>query len=356
MTMTRKEPSSTQPMNATDTILDNLLDAVLVVNREGTIIYANHSAFQLFQKTNEHLLGQSFGFPVVQFEVQEINIIKDGVPLTVQMLASPIEWEGQRASLLSLRDVTAQKKLMEELEEQKEQLEKMNEENAQYASLASHDLKEPVRKILLYCDILLRADGKSSGDVEKIQKIHSSATRMNRLINGIAELSRVSYVEHSFEPTDLKRVVEEVCSDLELQLQEKEAVVEVKSIPVVEAVPDKMYQLFLNLISNSLKYSRNDVPPRISIQSTPATDGKVEITMQDNGIGFSNDVAAQLFQPFKRLHKRDYEGIGIGLSLCQRIVEMHGGEIRAEGVEGQGATFVLELPLQQEKEEISSNN
>ena len=345
--MTPKETFSEQPNNTTDTILDNLLDAVLVVDGNGTIIYANHSAFELFQRKPADLLNQPFGFTVTQFEVQEINIIKEGKLLTVQMLASPIDWNAREASLLSLRDITAQKKLMEELEQQKALLEKTNEENAQYASLASHDLKEPVRKILMFCDLLLRHDGKPSGDVDKIERIRHAALRMSRLISGIAELSRVSYVEHSFEPVDLKEIVGEVCVDLELRLQDKEGKVELNELPVIEAVPDKIYQLFLNLISNSLKYARDNVQPHIRISGELVGDERAQITLVDNGIGFDNNMAAELFQPFKRLHKQDYEGIGIGLSLCQRIVEMHGGEIKARGVEGEGATFIITLPLHQ---------
>lgn len=336
-----------KPPNSTDTILDNLLDAVLLVDKKGMIIYANKSALQLFEKTASELLDHPFGFPLMRYEVQEINMVKGGELLTVQMLASSIEWNGSTVSLLSLRDITAQKKLIEELEEQKSLLEKMNEENAQYASLASHDLKEPVRKILFYSSLLLRSDGKPSGDMEKLNKIRSSAAKMDRLINGIAELSRVSYVEHPFERLNLKEVVEEVCEDLEFQLQEKGGVVMTGPLPEIDAVPEKMYQLFLNLISNSLKYAREGVKPVIRITSKPVENGLVEIFLQDNGIGFENAMADQLFQPFRRLHTRKYEGVGIGLSLCQRIMEIHGGTISAEGIDGEGATFKLVLPVRQ---------
>lgn len=341
------EPFTGGSPNAADAILENLLDAVLVVDGEGIIIYANRSALRLFEKPASELLSHRFGFPVELYEVQEINLLKGGQLLTVQMLASPIEWEGRRASLLSLRDITAQKRLLEELEEQKKLLERKNEESAQYAALASHDLKEPVRKILIYTDLLRKKEDRPPSDKEKIDKVHSMALRMNQLINGIAELSRVSYVEHSFQQVDLKRVVDEVCEDLDLQLREKEGIVETASLPVIEAMPDKIYQLFLNLISNSLKYARKNVKPCIRISGEDAGEDGVRILLEDNGIGFDNGSAAQLFQPFRRLHKHAYEGIGIGLSLCQRIVEMHGGEIKADGISGEGATFIILLPRRQ---------
>ena len=126
----------------------------------------------------------------------------------------------------------------------------------------------------------------------------------------------------------------------------------VHELPVIDAVRDKMYQLFLNLISNSLKYARDGVSPLISIRCEDFDADQVQIILQDNGIGFNNEVAVQLFRPFKRLHKKDYEGIGIGLSLCQRIVEMHHGIVKAEGVEGLGASFIITLPRRQHKKSL----
>lgn len=334
-------------MKATDAILENLLDAVLVVDHNGFIIYANLSAQRLFQKTADELLHQSFGFPILPYEEQEIQLLKNGALLTVQMLASHIEWGGRKASLLSLRDITTQKRITEELEEQRKLLEQSNEENAQFASLASHDLKEPVRKIILFSDRLLGTARLEAKEKEMLTKIQASARKMQALINGIAELSKVTHVQHVFEPVDLKKVVEEVCEDLELQIAEKEASVITGSLPTIEAVPDKMYQLFLNLVANSLKYCRADVRPVIRIYSEPWKEGWVRIVSADNGIGFDNAFAAQLFQPFRRLHQKQYDGVGIGLSLCHKIVELHGGQIKADGREGEGATFTLNLPQKQ---------
>lgn len=345
--MNRSKPLDTKLMKATDTILENLLDAVLVVDHNGFIIYANRSAQRLFQKHADELLHQSFGFPILPYEEQEIQLLKNGALLTVQMLASHIQWEGRKASLLSLRDITAQKRTTEELEEQRKLLEQSNEENAQFASLASHDLKEPVRKIILFSDRLLGTVRLEPKEKEMLAKIQASARKMQALINGIAELSKVTHVQHVFEPVDLKKVVEEVCEDLEIQIAEKEASVIAGPLPTIEAVPDKVYQLFLNLISNSLKYGRENVKPVIRIYSEPWNEGWVKIVSTDNGIGFDNAFAAQLFQPFRRLHHKQYDGVGIGLSLCHKIVELHGGQIRADGREGEGATFTLYLPENQ---------
>ena len=336
--------NSTKMIRATDTILENLLDAVLVVNDSGNIIYANQSAQNLFRRPAVELVGQPFGFPIIPYEVQEIEVLKDGEILTVQMLASHIPWDGQKASLLSLRDITAQKQVQEELVRQRKVLEKTSEENAQYASLASHDLKEPIRKILMYSDRLLHKGNLEENDKGQLMKIQSCAKRMHSLITGIAELSRINHVRHIFKPVDLKVIVEEVRADLEFQVEEKNAIVEVGDLPVIDGIQDEMYQLFLNLISNSLKYSASDKRPHIHIQQKLTDDDYVCIECVDNGIGFDNELGKKLFQPFQRLHTTKYEGMGIGLTLCQKIVDVHKGDIMAEGKPGEGARFTIRLP------------
>lgn len=334
-------------MRATDTILENLLDAVLVVNGMGTVIYANRAAQELFSRNASELAGQSFGFPVVPYEVQEIEVIKEGKLLTVQMLASHICWDGQTASLLSLRDITAQKQVQEELIQQRKLLEKSNDENAQYASLASHDLKEPIRKILIFSERLLEKGSLPGEDRTQLEKIRSAASRMQSLIKGIAELSEIGHVRHVFTQVDLTTIINEVLTDLELQIEEKNAWVQVSPLPTIEAIHGEMYQLFLNLISNSLKYSSKDRKPVIHIREAEGTEEYICIECSDNGIGFDNEMGKKLFQPFQRLHPHQYEGMGIGLTLCQKIVNVHNGSITAEGTPGKGSMFRIKLPRRQ---------
>jgi len=343
--------NGTKKMRASDTILANLLDAVLVVNSSGDIIYANRAAEALFAQSAGELVGSGFGFPIFPEEVQEIELVKGGKLLTVQMLASQIEWEGATASLLSLRDITSQKLVQQELARQRLLLEKTNEENASYASLASHDLKEPIRKILIFSDRILGNDRLPEEERTQLQKIRSSAKRMHSLISGIAELSKITFVKHVFAPVDLNKVLEEVQVDLELQIEEKEALIQVGDLPVIDAIEGEMHQLFLNLISNALKYSREGVKPVINVREADADGGFVCIECADNGIGFDNASGLKLFQPFQRLHSTKYEGMGIGLALCQRIVDVHNGQITAEGEPGVGATFRIRLPRHQLNEE-----
>ena len=333
-------------MNASDTILENLPDAVLVVNDSGAIVFANRSAQQLFGQPASALCGQPFGFPVRTAGPQEIELLRDGQLLTVQLLATAMNWQGQYFSLLSLRDITAQKRAVHELAERQHRLELANEENAQFASLASHDLKEPVRKILNYATRLLARE-LSADDRQLVSRIEASALRMRALIGGIADLSALAHGAPPFEHVDLARVFAEVCTDLELPIAEKAAVVTQQGLPEIEAVPGAMYQLLLNLVANALKYSRPGVPPRIELRRLSAPEGWLEFVTADNGIGFGNDQAEGLFQPFRRLHGTQYEGTGIGLALCQKVTDLHGGSIRAEGRPGEGASFYVRLPLVQ---------
>lgn len=345
--MNTEEMNSEEMTRPADTILENLLDAVLVVDNSGYILYANRTAQELFSLSASELKGQSFGFPIVPHERQEIEVYKAGELLTVQMLASDIHWNGQQASLLSLRDITEQKQTQEDLAQQRELLEKTNEENEQYASLASHDLKEPIRKILFFSDHLLSSQELPGKERMYIEKILSSARRMHSLITGISELSKIAHTRHAFTPLNLMVVVSEVIDDLELQIEEKQARVELSTLPTIDAVTNEMYQLFFNLISNALKYSRQDSAPHIRIREKADDDGYVCIECIDNGIGFDNEMSGKLFQPFQRLHSTQYDGMGIGLTLCQKIVKAHHGQITAEGIPGEGAVFRIRLPRYQ---------
>ncbi|MGN6165341.1 MAG: PAS domain-containing sensor histidine kinase [Flavisolibacter sp.] len=346
-----EEKGSAKTMWSADLILENLLDAVLVVDKTGKIIYANRAAQELFSLNISELEGQAFGFPVAPDKTQEIEVFKAGKLRTVQMLASRIHWEGQMASLLSLRDVTEQKQIEQDLIRQQKLLEKTNEENAQYASLASHDLKEPIRKILIFADRLLGSHQLPDREKSDILKIQSSARRMHSLINSISQLSKISHARQAFTSVNLNSVVEEVVNDLELLVEETQAIIEVSTLPTIDAITSEMYQLFLNLISNAVKYSKKNVAPYIRIYESQTDDGYVCIECADNGIGFDNKMSLKLFQPFQRLHSKEYDGMGIGLTLCQKIIKVHHGHITAQGIPGEGATFRIRLPREQLQKE-----
>lgn len=327
-----------------DLIMNHLLDGVLIVDKEGTILYANKAVEKLFGQPAEKLTGQSFGFPVAPYEVQQIELFRNGELLTVQLLASVLPWKGQEACLLSMRDITDLVKVSQELEEQKLQLEESNSELEQYASLASHDLKEPLRKITLYADMLMQKLGTSSQPAiyQGLEKIHNASVRMRMLMNGIAEFALINKGSEEFTTVDLNAVVNDVLSDLEIMIAEVKATIQVEKLPTIQAVKIQMHQLFLNIVSNAIKYAKQGVAPLICVKHSE-DETFVEISITDNGIGFDSVYAEKVFLPFQRLKSANKEGSGIGLTICKKIVEAHGGKIAVKSQPGQGTQFIFSL-------------
>ena len=184
----------------------------------------------------------------------------------------------------------------------------------------------------------------------------NAAQRMSNLINDLLEFSRVTTRGKDFTDTDLNGVVADILSDLEIAINESGAQVHVDKLPVIQADKSQMQQLFLNLLSNAVKFRKAGTSPRIDISYEDVSEYSEElnvdtqwqvVTIKDNGIGFSQEYADKIFVPFQRLHGRsEYKGTGIGLSVCRRIVERHGGVINAQSIEGEGATFTIKLPVE----------
>jgi signal transduction histidine kinase len=245
----------------------------------------------------------------------------------------------------------------EELRKINKSLEASNHDLQQFASVASHDLKEPLRKIQLFGAILkdkfLHEDPNAMSYMERIV---GSSERMARLINDLLNYSRLS-VESIYEPTDFNQLIEEILIDLELMISEKDALVHVEKMPQIEAAAGQMRQVFQNIISNALKFSRPEVAPQIHISAETVTDLNTEsasfeggrycrITITDNGIGFNEKYLSKIFTIFQRLHNADkYEGTGIGLAIAKKVIDKHGGIITAKSREEVGTSFIIVLPL-----------
>jgi two-component system CheB/CheR fusion protein len=247
-----------------------------------------------------------------------------------------------------------------ELLRSNDELEDMNTELMQFASVASHDLKEPLRKIHIFGNIIKdRYLKEADGAMDYMNRIINSSARMTKLINDLLSYSRLS-VTHFFENVELNKIIAEVLSDLELSIQERGATISVDDLPEIQAVPGQLRQVLQNVISNSLKFTRADVAPHIAIQAAfldslsfhakPVPQGDyLRLTITDNGIGFDEQYAAKIFTIFQRLHSREkYEGTGIGLAITKKIVDRHNGIVTAKSKEGQGSSFVIILPLKQE--------
>jgi light-regulated signal transduction histidine kinase (bacteriophytochrome) len=258
--------------------------------------------------------------------------------------------EMPRVILIAIEDVTVRRFTEWRLQEQRLELERSNAALNEFASVASHDLQEPLRKILSFGERLETTAGRALNDDAKqhLARMLGAALRMRTLINDLLLYSQASAHVQRFTKIDLTGVAREVLSDLETAVAEAGARVEVGALPVIDADALQMRQLFQNLLGNAIKYRRPDLPSHVRLSAERADERYCTITVSDNGIGFSQDHADRIFRMFERLHGRaEYDGSGIGLAICRKIVERHRGTIAAVSSAGQGATFTVTLPVSQ---------
>lgn len=248
-------------------------------------------------------------------------------------------------------------------------LERRNRELQDFTNLASHDLQEPLRKIQIFSDLLLR---RYFGDLDDracsyLQSLNESANRMQGLLRDLLSYSQVTTRAKPFVQTNLMEVINKVVKDLEYQIEVKGASININPLPVIDADPTQMYQLFQNLIGNALKFSKPGQTPVIKVDSENLRDYDVvtsgrnkkvaqkicQIFVRDNGIGFDEKYLERIFQPFERLHNvGEYDGTGMGLTICRKIVERHGGSITARSVPGKGTTFIIQIPYHSKEEGV----
>jgi len=266
--------------------------------------------------------------------------------------------EEQPVSLIGVvQDITEQKHFAEELTRQVKErtieLQRSNDDLLQFAHVASHDLKEPVRKIKIFSNMLEQEYKKLLPErgAAYLSKIQNSTDRMFSMIEGVLAYSAITSSERPIDVIDLNDVVDNIETDLEILIQKKHAKLQKGRLPVIEGASVLIYQLFYNLINNALKFAKLDNETLITIESTiiGANDKKMaKIIITDNGIGLDPDYVHKIFDVFSRLNAKDeYEGTGLGLALCKKIVQRHHGTIQATGVKGESASFILLLPVHQ---------
>jgi len=243
------------------------------------------------------------------------------------------------------------------------ELERSNRELQDFAFVASHDLQEPLRKIQAFGDRLRTVQGPKFDEQGRdyLDRMSNAAERMHTLINDLLSYSRVTTKAQPFVPTDLNKVVDGVLNDLETRIEQSGGTVNINKLPTIDADAVQMRQLFQNLIANALKFAKSDLPPVVEVRGEvfkgdAVSTGRsmpeewVRISVADNGIGFDEKYLDRIFTPFQRLHGRnDYEGTGIGLAVCRKIVERHGGSLTAESKPGEGSTFIAVLPVMQKE-------
>jgi len=352
---------------------------------DGTIAFANPAAASITGWQIEELVGNSadkvFGASLRNgkpkegmAETAETFYRKDGTFFLSECIMTPIEEGGTRVGdVLIFRDVTARRQAEQALEEKALELTRSNAELEQFAFVASHDLQEPLRKILAFgdrlkakCDAAQLTDGR-----DFLERMQNAAARMQTLINDLLTFSRVISRAQPFVPVDFNVITKEVLNDLEVRIEKSKAKVEVGELPTIDGDPTQLRQLIQNLVSNALKFQAPGASPVVRVQARAITTGDArghttfiskngaeaggaadayEITVEDNGIGFDEKYLEKMFAVFQRLHGRqEYEGTGIGLAVCRRIVDRHGGMITAKGKPGEGACFIMRLPARQNK-------
>ncbi|HYO59043.1 sensor histidine kinase [Archangium sp.] len=263
----------------------------------------------------------------------------------------PVKDAGQVVGFtMILTDVTALKETQLRLEDSLRKLEQSNRELQSFASVASHDLQEPLRKIQSFGERLASSSAALGPDGrDYLERMLKAASRMSRLINDLLAFARVGSRAQPSSRVSMDSIAHDVLSDLETSIEQAGATVTLGELPSLEADPTQMRQLLQNLLSNALKFRREGVAPAITLRgSVDAKAHRCELEVEDNGIGFEEKYRDRIFDVFQRLHGHGrYEGTGIGLAICRKIVERHGGSITARSTPGQGSTFIISLPLVQ---------
>ncbi len=282
-----------------------------------------------------------------------ITPLKDEKTNTNFWIGYIVDIHTQKMLEKTLQDNTELKLAQEQLKENQkarekyiDELNRSNRELQQFAFIASHDLQEPVRKLLFYSDYLL-SSYSAKLDIkgrDYLESMHKAGQRMRNLIQDLLIFSQINKEELHFKEVDLNSIAQDAVQDFEISIEEKKAKITVDSLPVIKGDQRMLSQLFNNLIGNALKYSRQDAAPEIFISSKLQNE-ILEISVKDNGIGFNEKYLPQMFTLFQRLHTREtYDGTGLGLAICRKIAEIHSGSIRAESAEGHGSTFYVSFP------------
>ncbi len=351
-------------------IFDGMFQFMGVLTPAGILIEANRTALDAIGANSDDVIGQMFWAtpwwthsPVLQEQLKDAiaraargelvrfeaeHILADQTAIFVDFTLKPVFDEEGRVIMLipEGRDITDRRQAELELQNQKQDLARSNAELQQFAYVASHDLQEPLRMITSYLELLERRyKGQLDERADKfIAYAVDGATRMQTLINDLLSYSRVGTSTQDWKTVDCEKIVQNVLSNLHLSIIQSCAVITHDALPTVNADSSQLTQLFQNLISNAIKFHREEEVPQIHI-GVDCTNGKWLFSIQDNGIGMETQYLERIFIIFQRLHsKTEYPGTGIGLAVCKKIVERHGGHLRVESQPDHGSTFYFTLP------------
>ncbi len=363
----------TDALEYNKTLINTSSLGITTYDVSGRCILANESIARILGSTREQIMEENYydiptwktngllGSAVeavasgceTRREVHTANA--SGEDLWLDCRFTPFYSNGEPHLLLSVDDITISKQAEVSLQVYAAKLEQSNRDLQEFAYIASHDLQEPLRKVLAFGDRLANKYGDVIDETGRdyLKRMRDASQRMQTLINDLLTFSRVTTRAQPFAQVNLNELISDVVSDLENQIDRTMGKVEYTLLPTIEADPTQMHQLLQNLITNALKFHQENTPPFVQV-SADSSRTACRITVKDNGIGFDEQYLDRIFKPFQRLHSRqEYEGSGMGLAICRRIVERHGGEITAHSTEGVGSTFLVRLPIHQTKGENS---
>jgi len=381
-------------------------DAIISKTLDGTVTSWNDAAKKIFGYTAAEMIGEPIakiippdhyneepailkrikkGESVDHYETKRVT--KDGRTLDISLTISPIK--DRRNNIIGAskiaRDITKQKEIerlvresedryrslaeelenlvlekTEDLSQLNKELQRSNIELEQFAYVASHDLQEPLRKIRIFGKMVLEehSSGLSDSGKDYLVRMVNAADRMHNLIEALLDFSRTATAHKDLEVRNINDLIDEVKKDLHDLIEEKNAEIEVSLIPELSVIPFQFKQMLFNVISNSLKYAKDDFPPLIKISAMTLKGEKTgqksaipgmdycKLTVSDNGIGFEPQYKEKIFGLFQRLHGRnEYSGAGLGLAICRKIVKNHNGFISAESEPGKGTSIHIYIPL-----------
>ena len=351
-------------------ILNSAGEGICGLDVEGKATFVNPTVAKLTGWPVDELIGKGEQEIFVSNGQQTDNLSpdervlyrKDGTRFPVEFIKTSINENGRVVgSVVVFKDITERKQVQDSLARKAAELARSNSELEQFAFVASHDLQEPLRKIQAFGDRLkVKCQPIQAPDIQDyLERMQSAAARMRNLINDLLAFSRVIRSSEPFVTVDLNEITKEVLGDLEVRIEKSGAKVEIEELPKIDADPMQMRQLMLNLLSNALKFQPTGASPIIKISATTFTplsrEAQCELRVQDNGIGFDEKYMDKIFAVFQRLHGRtEYEGTGVGLAVCRRIIDRHHGTITARSQPEKGATFIVTLPVKQAAPEVSS--
>ena len=369
----------------TDALFESSTEGIIITDTSGVIIKINPSAEKMFLYKHDELVGQKIEILVPKKVVgkhedyrnefiahpkarsmgmgRDLYALRsDNSEFPVEISLSYFVMDGMQYTISFIIDITRRKKSEDEillakanLENYAEQLKVSNKELEQFAYVASHDLQEPLRKIQAFGDRINTNEAKSLSETGRdyLDRVLNAAERMQNLINALLSFSRISSQAKPFRQIDLRQVMNEVLSDLEVAIENSGATIHLEGdFPTIEADPMQMWQLFQNLVSNALKFQKAGSKPVIKITGEsvsnlpPAGRPKyVRISVADNGIGFDEKYSEKIFNIFQRLEGANFKGTGVGLAICRKIAQRHSGDIIARSTPGKGSVFIVTLPF-----------